>query len=307
MVVQAIAPLGAPVLTAVAVLAALSMTLGNVMALRQDGVVRLLAWSTVAQAGWVILPLAAVSTSAVRASGGYLLAYVVATLLAFAVVAALAQLRGPVAARTLSSYGSDAGCCASTPCWRCALGLALLSLAGLPPGLLGVVAKVVALRPVVADGLWLLAVVAAGNAVLGVAVYLRWLRLLLGPVPGEDVVGEPVGRADRHARGRPPPGPPRGARRGAADFAALVLTSLAPEPAAAPARLSRARGPEHRPTCSAEPRTRTGTPAVAASLIGHAQPPQRPEDRCAVRRHLRRPARPRRRHRPGPLSSGCSP
>ena len=94
-VVQAVTPLGAPVLSAVAGLAVLSMTLGNVMALRQDNVVRLLAWSTVAQAGWVVLPLAAVSTAAVRASAGYLLAYLVATLLAFAVVAALTGLRGP--------------------------------------------------------------------------------------------------------------------------------------------------------------------------------------------------------------------
>src|ERR1019366_242297 len=60
-----------------------------------------------------------------------------------------------------------------------ALALALLSLAGLPPGILGVVAKVVALRPVVASALWLLAVVAAVNPVLGVAVSLRWLRAVL--------------------------------------------------------------------------------------------------------------------------------
>jgi len=88
-VIRAVAPLGAPPLTAIAIVAAVSMTLGNIMALRQDGVVRLLAWSTVAQAGWVVLPLATVSSAAVRASGAYLLAYVLATLLAFSVVAAL--------------------------------------------------------------------------------------------------------------------------------------------------------------------------------------------------------------------------
>ena len=93
-VIRAVAPLGAPPLTAIAIVSAVSMTLGNIMALRQDGVVRLLAWSTVAQAGWVVLPLATVSTAAVHASGAYLLAYVLATLLAFAVVAALVQTRG---------------------------------------------------------------------------------------------------------------------------------------------------------------------------------------------------------------------
>src|SRR5674476_182428 len=103
-VIRAVAPLGAPVLTSVALVAAASMTLGNVMALRQDGVVRLLAWSTVAQAGWVVLPLATVSAAAVNASSAYLLAYVLATLLAFAVVAALVQTRGTARARELAGY-----------------------------------------------------------------------------------------------------------------------------------------------------------------------------------------------------------
>jgi len=171
-VIRAVAPLGAPPLTAIAIVSAVSMTLGNIMALRQTGVVRLLAWSTVAQAGWVVLPLAAVSSTAVQASGAYLLAYVLATLLAFAVVAAMVQIRGAARARDLAEYR---GLLVEHPVLASALGLALLSLAGLPPGFLGLVAKVAALRPVVTSELWLLAVVAAVNAVLGVAVYLRWL------------------------------------------------------------------------------------------------------------------------------------
>ena len=177
-VIRAIAPLGAGVLTSIALVAAVTMTLGNIMALRQDGVVRLLAWSTVAQAGWVVLPLATLSSAAVRASGAYLLAYVLATLLAFSVVAALVQTRGATRARDVRAYG---GVMRDHPVLTAALGLALLSLAGLPPGVLGLVAKVVALRPVVTSELWLLAVVAVVNAVLGVAVYLRWLRAALAP------------------------------------------------------------------------------------------------------------------------------
>ena len=169
-------PLGTPPLAAIAIVAAVSMTLGNIMALRQNGVVRLLAWSTVAQAGWVVLPLAAVSSAAVHASGAYLLAYVLATLLAFAVVAALVQIWGPTRARDLAEYRGLLG---EHPVLASALGLALLSLAGLPPGFLGLVAKVVALRPVVTSELWLLAIVAAVNAVLGVAVYLRWLLIVV--------------------------------------------------------------------------------------------------------------------------------
>ena len=48
----------------IGVLAALTMTVGNLVALRQTVAVRLLAWSTVAQAGWVVLPFASVDGSA---------------------------------------------------------------------------------------------------------------------------------------------------------------------------------------------------------------------------------------------------
>lgn len=171
-VLRAVAVLGTPALLSIAVLAALSMTLGNVMALRQDDVVRLLAWSTVAQAGWVVLPLVSISPLGVGASATYLLTYVVATLVAFAVVAVTLRDR-PRDGRTIAAYE---GLWQRNP-WRAgALALALTSLAGLPPGIIGLVGKVTALRPVVAEGWIWLAVVAAVNAVIGVAVYLRWLR-----------------------------------------------------------------------------------------------------------------------------------
>ena len=222
-VIRAVAPLGAPVLTSLALVAAVSMTVGNIMALRQNGVVRLLAWSTVAQAGWVILPLATLSAAAIRASGAYLLAYVLATLLAFSVVAALTQTRGAARARDVTAYG---GLVRDHPVLAAALALALLSLAGLPPGVLGLVAKVVALRPVVSSELWLLAVIAAANAVLGVAVYLRWLRAALAPADLTPHTG-PEGAAAVAApavRAHP-------ATLVAVGFAAvgLVLTSLSPQ------------------------------------------------------------------------------
>jgi NADH-quinone oxidoreductase subunit N len=171
-VLRAVSVLGTPALLSIAVLAALSMTLGNVMALRQDDVVRLLAWSTVAQAGWVVLPLVSISPLGVGASATYLLTYVVATLVAFAVVAVTLRDR-PRDGRTIAAYEGFW----QRSRWRAgALALALTSLAGLPPGIIGLVGKVTALRPVVAEGWVWLAVVAAVNAVIGVAVYLRWLR-----------------------------------------------------------------------------------------------------------------------------------
>ncbi|MFM6848894.1 MAG: NADH-quinone oxidoreductase subunit N [Terrabacter sp.] len=196
-VLRAVAVLGTPSLLAIALLAALSMTLGNVMALRQDDVVRLLAWSTVAQAGWVVLPLVSVSALGVGASATYLLTYVVATLVAFAVVA-VTLLDRPTEGRTLGAYE---GLWQRSP-WRAgALVLALTSLAGLPPGIIGLVGKVTALRPVLAEGWVWLAVIAAVNAVIGVAVYLRWLRVVITErdlsAAGEDGGGRAVAATRR--------------------------------------------------------------------------------------------------------------
>jgi NADH-quinone oxidoreductase subunit N len=187
-------------------LAAVTMTVGNLVALRQRSAVRLLAWSTVAQAGWVVLPLAgAVSphrvAGAATASIGYLLAYVAATLTAFAVVVVVAQSHALGDRHGLDAYD---GVLRSRPVLGCALGFALLCLAGLPPGVMGLVAKVVALAPVVAAHAWLLTSVAVLNVVLGVAVYLRWAVHLVAARPETTPAPpRPGGPAVRHRLGVP--------------------------------------------------------------------------------------------------------
>jgi NADH-quinone oxidoreductase subunit N len=184
-------------------LAAVTMTVGNLVALRQRSAVRLLAWSTVAQAGWVVLPLAgAVSqhrvAAAATASIGYLLAYVVATLTAFAVVVVVAQELARGEWHGLDAYD---GLLRSRPVLAGVLGFALLCLAGLPPGVMGLVAKVVALAPVVAAHAWLLTAIAVLNVVLGVAVYLRWaVHLVSAPGPETTPAPTPDGGADVHTR-----------------------------------------------------------------------------------------------------------
>lgn len=189
-VVTALSGASGTSLLAVAVLAALSMTIGNVVALLQSDTVKLLAWSTVAQGGWVLLPLATLSSRATQAAGGYLAVYAAATLLAFVVVIAVAGHRGV-------ALGAHAGLLRSRPLLGLPMAFALLALAGLPPAVIGLVAKIVALRPVAGDGLWWLAVVAALNVAIGVAVYLRWLLVLArvpdGGATAYDVV--PVSRA----------------------------------------------------------------------------------------------------------------
>lgn len=178
-----VAPLADAWAPVVGVLAAVTMTVGNLVALRQTVAVRLLAWSTVAQAGWVLVPLASAGDgtpsalrAALAASVGYLLAYVVASLAAFAVVVLLARHHPAGEEHTLDAYR---GLARTEPVASAVLGLALACLAGLPPGVMGLVAKVIAVRPLVDAGSWVFAVVAAVNVAIGVAYYVRWAGLLV--------------------------------------------------------------------------------------------------------------------------------
>lgn len=105
------------------------------------------------------------------------------------------------------------------------LGLALLVLAGLPPGIIGLLAKVQALRPVIDVGLWPLAVVAVIAVVIGIAGYLRWVAILVRPAPESSPVG---------ARPGAPTSPRRDTPRGAVAVLGiggvlLVATSLLPQ------------------------------------------------------------------------------
>lgn len=157
---------------ALAVLAVVSMLVGAVLALRARDPLRLVAWSAVTQGGWVVAPLAAGDTSAAI---GYLAVYVVAVAAVLSVVAALA----PTGGRTLAD---DRGLVRRRPLHAGVLVLGLLTLAGLPPGVAGLLAKITVLRPLASDGLWWIALPAVVAAALGFAVYLRWVALVLLPV-----------------------------------------------------------------------------------------------------------------------------
>lgn len=172
-----------PVLAALAVL---SMTVGNLVALRQDRMVRLLAWSSVAQAGYLIAPLGALSLAAGRADDARataLAATVAYTV--FYVVLELGAFAGVVALRPAGADGGriddHRGAARRHPWTGAALVLALVGLAGLPPGLAGLFAKVTVVRSLVLGGADWLAVVVAVNAVIGLAYYVRVAAVLYAP------------------------------------------------------------------------------------------------------------------------------
>lgn len=167
---------------ALAVLAALTMTVGNVAALRQRpehprSAVRLLAWSSVGQAGYLLVPIAAAGYVAdpgrqIGATVAYALMYAVVNLGAFGVAALVAR------ARPLGRITDHRGLYAERPAAALAMAFFLLCLAGLPPGVIGLFAKVVVFSSAVDAGLGWLAVVMAVNVVVALYYYLRWTAVL---------------------------------------------------------------------------------------------------------------------------------
>ncbi|MFI5839795.1 NADH-quinone oxidoreductase subunit N [Catenuloplanes sp. NPDC051500] len=164
-----------------AVLAVLTMTVGNVVALRQTRTVRLLAWSSVAQAGYILAPLGASALGSppqdplVAATLAYAAFFVLLELAAFAAVVAL---------RPAAADGGDLadyrGVARRAPWVGGMLAFALIGLAGLPPALAGLFAKVTVVRALVDGGASWLALIVALNAVIGLAYYVRVAALLYG-------------------------------------------------------------------------------------------------------------------------------
>jgi NADH-quinone oxidoreductase subunit N len=168
-----------------AVLSVLTMTVGNLVALRQQRMVRLLAWSSVAQAGYILAPLGALTAAVGRRDASILVAatlaytvfYVLMELGAFGAVVAL---RGADDGGQIAEYR---GVARRSPWPAAALGLALAGLAGLPPGLAGLFAKVTVVRALLDGGTGWLAIAVALNAVVGLAYYVRVAATLFGGEP----------------------------------------------------------------------------------------------------------------------------
>lgn len=159
-----------------ALLALATMTLGNLMALWQSDLRRLLGWSSVSQAGYALMAPAVLGASAQAAPAllFFLAGYAAANTCAFA---AVAHLRG----RTeLAHYR---GLLASQPWTAAALSLALLSLVGIPP-LVGFVGKLGLFTVTIQGGAVWLAVAAMANTVLSLFYYLRVIGTMVLDAPG---------------------------------------------------------------------------------------------------------------------------
>jgi len=170
------------------ILSAATMTLGNVMALKQTSIVRMLAYSSIAQGGFILMPLAVagetgVAQSALRAVVTYLIVYAATNLGVFAVVMVVAR---KTRSGEISSYG---GLFSYAPGIATLMTIFMASLAGIPP-LGGWFGKFAAFQSLVSAGTtwaYVLAVIGGVNSVVAFGYYGGILReMWMRPVPDGD-------------------------------------------------------------------------------------------------------------------------
>ncbi|MBC7989038.1 MAG: NADH-quinone oxidoreductase subunit NuoN [Luteimonas sp.] len=177
-------------------IAALSLVIGNVIALAQSNLKRMLAYSTISHVGFLFLALAGGGAQGYAAGLFYAISYAIMAAAAFGAIVVLSR-RGFEADRIDDFKGLNA----RNP-WMAGLVLCIMaSLAGVPP-FLGFWAKLAVLRAALDGGLMWLAIVAIVCAVVGAFYYLRVIKVMYFDEPQSfDGVGEAmVPRDDRSLR-----------------------------------------------------------------------------------------------------------
>lgn len=180
---------------ALAGIAVLSMFVGNLLALLQDNIKRVLAYSSIAHLGYVLVAFLASGPMAVEAVTVYLVAYFITTLGAFGVVSVLSKSGRE--ADTMEDYRALFW---RRPWIAAVFAIMLLSLAGIPLTA-GFVGKFYVIAAGVDSALWLLLVLLVINSVIGLFYYLRIIVVMSaernhGDLPVEDVAVMPASFAD---------------------------------------------------------------------------------------------------------------
>lgn len=155
----------------ITILAILSMTIGNLFAMRQQNIKRLLAFSSISQVGFVLVGIAGASVTGTSASIYFVLIYMMSNIAAFGVIGAIADTTGK---ETLSSYK---GLYKASPFYALILAMSLFSLGGVPPTA-GFFGKLFLLTSGMGNGLYILLAFAAMNLVLSLYNYLRVVKIM---------------------------------------------------------------------------------------------------------------------------------
>jgi len=176
-----------PILTAMSVG---TMTLGNLLAIWQTNIKRLLAYSSIAHAGYAMMGVVALTSKGAAATIFYLAGYVLTNLAVFAIVILFANLSS---SDEIKDY---AGLSRRSPYLALAMMFALLSLAGIPP-LVGFFGKFFLFQAAVEAHLTWLAIIGVLNAIVGLYYYLMVIRVmfLFRAEPEVEAIPIPVPRS----------------------------------------------------------------------------------------------------------------
>jgi NADH-quinone oxidoreductase subunit N len=168
-----------------AIVAIASMILGNLLALKQENVKRIMAFSAIAHMGYVlvaaIVALKLENQLILQGAIYYLFAYILASITLFAILTSMSGLEQPKDCETLTSLQ---GLFWRSPWMAAGMILALLSLAGMPITI-GFVAKFYVLNIAVESQLWWLVSAMIVGSGIGIFYYLRWIFTLLKPSESE--------------------------------------------------------------------------------------------------------------------------
>jgi NADH-quinone oxidoreductase subunit N len=164
-------PLAAAWYNIVFLLSVLTMFTGNLFALRQTNFKRLLAFSSIAQAGFILVGISGSSQSGMAAVIYFILVYVFSNLGAFGVVAVVSALTGK------ENTAAYKGFYKTNPFLAWVMAVSLFSLAGIPPAA-GFFGKFFLLIAGAGKGNYVLIIIAAGNMVISLYYYLRIVKIM---------------------------------------------------------------------------------------------------------------------------------
>lgn len=167
-------------------IAILSMFTGNILALKQLSLKRLLAYSSIAHMGYLLITLIAGTTAGIEAAIFYLAAYVTTTLGAFGIISILS-----VCEHDADNIDELRGLFWNNPWIASVLTLAMLSLAGLPLTA-GFISKFYLVLAGVKSGLWILAFSLVINSVISLYYYLRVVKTMFTAAPDRRALKVPA-------------------------------------------------------------------------------------------------------------------
>lgn len=165
-------------------LAVLTMFTGNLLALTQNNVKRLLAYSSIAQMGYLLIPLIAGGANGASSAAFYVVSYIAATIAAFGVISVVSARRETGDAESLADYN---GLAARSPWLAGVFAAAILSLMGMPLTA-GFFAKFYIFTAAARAGLWWLLVVGVVNTGMSAFYYLRVVFALYSRPESESAV-----------------------------------------------------------------------------------------------------------------------